>query len=70
MPYAIVSNTISGTHGNLKGSKLVNLSDIAMGPKAMAVYFIPYQYNSKYLVRERNPFFLVFPIFIFWDINS
>ena len=26
-PYAIVSNNISGTHGNLKGSKLVNLSD-------------------------------------------
>ncbi len=26
MPYAIVSNNISGTHGNLKGSKLVNLS--------------------------------------------
>ena len=28
MPYAVVSNNISGTPGNLKGSKLVNLSDI------------------------------------------
>ncbi len=27
MPYAIVSNNITGTHGNLKGSKLVNLSE-------------------------------------------
>ena len=27
MPYAIVSNNISGTHGNLKGSQLVNSSD-------------------------------------------
>ena len=26
MPYAIVSNNTSGPHGNLKGSKLVNLS--------------------------------------------
>ncbi len=28
MPYQIVRNNISGTHGNLKGSKLVNLSVI------------------------------------------
>ncbi len=28
MSYVIVSNNISGTHGNLKGSKLVNLSDV------------------------------------------
>ncbi len=28
MPYAIVTNNTSGTHGNLKGSKLVNLSVI------------------------------------------
>ncbi len=28
MPYAVESNNIIGTHENLKGSKLVNLSDM------------------------------------------